>query len=571
MVSMLLCSLLLQTPRDLPAAAPSAGSAIIGGVVTTTEGTSRTPLRRAIVSIAGTGIIVRQVATDEQGRFAFEALPPGRFTLTVEKGGYLKTFVGSRRPGRPPSLPIAVVAGQRVIDLAVDVPRGSVIEGTVRDELGGPLATAQVSVLQRLMVAGEPRFSSVAGVSRVVADDRGRYRIYGLPPGDYVVQTVGGGTLTGAEVATDQEIKAAEAAARAGASTGPRAKPTPPRVVTRSIVYAPGVTDLRSAQVISLGVGEERAGIDLSNALVSAAALDLLVTAPSGPPQNPSIGIASVSRQSVFTGPGIVRPGANSHFVMPGMAPGHYLFYGSASEAGPNGTSMPLYLSAEVTVDGADMSVSLDFLRGQTVSGQLVAAPTLPTLTGARVTLVAEGRIPGTMLRVTDASVNADGSFAVTGVPPGRYRISLSGVGGWTLVSATLSAADVLDTPLEVRSGADITGIVATITNRLTEISGIVTDSAGRPSPEYTALVIPADRALWMTAPRRTSGLVKIASDGRYQVTGLPPGDYLLAVIVDADPQQLADPAFLEQIAAGAIPVRLTEGQKLVQNLKIGG
>src|SRR4051812_36173082 len=106
MIAAFVFAVLLQTPRDLRAVVTPAGSAAIGGVVTTGDAVARTPLRRAIVTVSGTAILPRQVATDEQGRFVFEELPPGRFTLTVEKGGYLKTYVGSRRPGKPPSLPI---------------------------------------------------------------------------------------------------------------------------------------------------------------------------------------------------------------------------------------------------------------------------------------------------------------------------------------------------------------------------------------------------------------------------------------------------------------------------------
>jgi hypothetical protein len=115
MIAYLIASLLLlQTPRDAATPRPQiAGSGVISGTVTTGETTSAVPLRRAIVSLTGTGIVgTRQVATDEQGKFVMDALPPGRFTLTAEKAGYLTT-VGSRRPGRPPRRRSCSPEGQR--------------------------------------------------------------------------------------------------------------------------------------------------------------------------------------------------------------------------------------------------------------------------------------------------------------------------------------------------------------------------------------------------------------------------------------------------------------------------
>ena len=51
----------------------------------------------------------------------------------------------------------------------------------------------------------------------------------------------------------------------------------------------------------------------------------------------------------------------------------------------------------------------------------------------------------------------------------------------------------------------------------------------------------------------------------------MPPGEYFLAVLTDPDPVQLKDPSFLEQLAASAIRVTLTEGERKVQDVKLSG
>jgi hypothetical protein len=84
-------------------------------------------------------------------------------------------------------------------------------------------------------------------------------------------------------------------------------------------------------------------------------------------------------------------------------------------------------------------------------------------------------------------------------------------------------------------------------------------------------VVFSTDRAHWTTAPRRISGVVRVASDGRFSVAGLPPGEYYLGVLTDADPSQLSDLPFLDQLAATAIRITLDEGERKVQDVKMAG
>ena len=61
------------------------------------------------------------------------------------------------------------------------------------------------------------------------------------------------------------------------------------------------------------------------------------------------------------------------------------------------------------------------------------------------------------------------------------------------------------------------------------------------------------------------------SADGRFVFADLPPGEYLIAALTDLDPIDLQDPAFLEQIASAGAKVTIAEGEKKVQDLKMGG
>jgi hypothetical protein len=49
----------------------------------------------------------------------------------------------------------------------------------------------------------------------------------------------------------------------------------------------------------------------------------------------------------------------------------------------------------------------------------------------------------------------------------------------------------------------------------------------------------------------------------------LPAGEYFIAALTDLDPDGWQTPAFLEQVASAAFKIRLAEGEKKVQDIKV--
>ncbi len=103
--------------------------------------------------------IVAAVNADEQGRFAFQDVPPGSYTLHA--GGA--------------NQPVTVEAGKTTdVVLALTPPRDSIIEGTVRNGEG---------LILRLVQEGTVLVEGALGAS-------GAFRLKGLGPGDYFVQVL---------------------------------------------------------------------------------------------------------------------------------------------------------------------------------------------------------------------------------------------------------------------------------------------------------------------------------------------------------------------------------------------
>ena len=60
--------------------------------------------------------------TNDQGQFAFSALPAGRFTMTASKAGYVDIAYGAKRPGRP-GTPIQLAEGQKLEKANITLPK----------------------------------------------------------------------------------------------------------------------------------------------------------------------------------------------------------------------------------------------------------------------------------------------------------------------------------------------------------------------------------------------------------------------------------------------------------------
>ena len=122
----------------------AAGTAAISGTVVV-AGTGQ-PARRARITLNATeGGGSRTAMTDEEGRYAFTGVGPGRYMLSASKTGHVGVIFGQTRAGRP-GTPIQLTDGQQFA-ANLQLPRGSVITGTVVDEYGEPTPGTQVRVM----------------------------------------------------------------------------------------------------------------------------------------------------------------------------------------------------------------------------------------------------------------------------------------------------------------------------------------------------------------------------------------------------------------------------------------
>jgi protocatechuate 3,4-dioxygenase beta subunit len=538
-----------QTPvrdnaQQRDAVAAPTGSASISGIVVNDETPGR-PVRRAAVTVTGGGLAAsRTEGTDDEGAFAFRDLPPGRYALTASRPGFVRMTYGARRHDRP-GIAVAVSDGQTVAGLKLLLPRGGVITGLVTDSRGRPARGANVLALQPGLQNFErtlapARTAQAAGAQiTAVTDERGEYRLFGLPAGLYAVQARG--RVVGN-----------------------------PRTTLQSVFFHPSTVDPDEAAMVSVRPAEERQGIDIMLGEVPTAEIRGTVTG--APPGAPGAYLFLVPGGSSLTN---VTADAAGRFAFTSVPPGDY----TVAARLPNSTSKPteaLWGRTAVSVHGQNLEGLFIGLRpGTSIGGRLNiegAGVTGADLKGLGLILRSQ---PPWRSEVLEARVAADGRFVIDAVTPGRYRMMLtpqapSGASPpLTLQSVQVNGEEFVDLPLDLVPDAPVGEILVTLSDRSSHLSGRILDEAGRPRPDLSLLVFAADSRYWLPGSRRVQ-LARAATDGYFEIADLPAGDYRMVAFGEVEPDDPTDPRFLQPLMPAAIPLTLAPGERKVQDIRAG-
>jgi hypothetical protein len=569
-------------------------AAEVSGLVTTT-GPDPRPLNGATISVATViaPFETRSTTTGSDGRFMFRGLQPSRYRVRVSKPAYLTVDYGADVFGEE-GMPINLIAGSRVTDLVVRLAKGAVLSGVVWDPDGTPAGAVVVTASRG---TGTP----VEGWT----NHRGEYRLYGLPPGDYVVSAKPSTSQTrhlypavvrsSAEV--DEILAGLRRAARDGRGFGvPAGVPAAPRrgsAAAPSVdgyvdVYYPGVTDRRLAAVVTLGEGESVGGLNFGLAFTGSSRIRGRVVDADGTVPGPVF----VSAAPVHTGRG-VAPRATHRttapqgtFELANVPPGRYLITVTTGRSAnvhrrpavpEGGGEIQSWAEAEVEVNGSDTAdLTLTLQPAMTLSGRMrietEPAPGRGGPAGLVVDLVSLGALPGET-PAASADVQVDGTFRLLGIGPGSYRVgvssaSASGSDLW-LRSATVEGRELLDAPLAFgASSGSIADVVLTLSTRRNVLSGSLAMEPGTSVGGLHVAVFPVDSSLW-TSPRRLR-FTRPATDGSFEFRDLPAGEYFLAATRGRPTDdEWSRAEFLQELASAALRVQIRDGEHTVQDFLV--
>jgi Carboxypeptidase regulatory-like domain len=526
-----------STVRD-PRHTPRLGTGAIRGRVVRAD--TGEPLRRVQIRIdewsAKDQSGPASTMTDAQGRYELTQLPAGTYHLKATRGGYVEMGYGQRRPferGRP--VEVAEGAVLEHIDFAMSL--GGVVTGRVVDEMGEAVAQASVSLARRRYVDGERQLVGQNGTS---TDDRGEFRIFGVPPGEYVM------------VARFEMMEF-------GSRDRVRYVPT----------YYPGTSIASEAQRVTVAAGQEASGIVIPLARAATTTVRGSVRASGqtavgpftfitareigGPRADGQMAMATVARDGSFN--------------IAGLLPGTYLVEARSM-------SEKEFASREVVVDGSDVTgISLVLSEGVTARGRIVFDTETPP----------EGLRPSAVFVVSTLLDHQSGGMGTSGAPPvarDNWTFELHGLRGrgflragtltddWQLKRVRREGVDVTDTPLDFSS--DIDNIEIQLTNRVTSVSGGVSDDRNAVALDATVIVFVDDDGKWGPHSRFIES-ARPDQHGQFKIRGLPPGKYVAVAVEYLEPGDERDPDLLADWRRHGTSLTLSEGETRTLDLKLSG
>lgn len=487
--------------------------------------------------------------TDDRGRFVLRDIPPGPYRLSAQRDGYLATETFKRESLRMPTQ-FTLYAGDKVTGVQFRLRLWAVIAGKIRFEDGDPAVGIRVDLYRQYHVRGRHGFTRVVSSA---TNDRGEYRVHGLAPGAYYVAVELEGDRTGPNVDDQPRL-----------DNYGKEVPVPSYTTT----FYPGSLNLRDANPVRVREGDDLTGIDMYLRPVERVSLSGRVTnGISGEVlTNAAITLERLDAGNI----GTLAAQADAKFDRDGrfhiahVAPGSYQMWVDASVENTRLLGRQSVLVTNSNVEELEVVV----VPARSWSGELVFAngTAAPRRFDPRVVLEPRSErgaviTPQVQRNSFDVSLAPGETYDVflTNLPPDLY-VSQVRVLGADVRASGLSGSMVASQPFQIvvdSRGGKIAG----------RISGAQSGS-GLDDPPWSGAHI---ALIPIPARERLQHYREAMADeyGRFQLSGIVPGRYILTGWRDEPPCDIYDETNLESCRATGMTVDVTANSLQEVQLKV--
>jgi hypothetical protein len=533
---------------DTPAPLRAGATASVRGRVVSPQGM---PVAGAAVqAYDSAGRPSTAVETDARGRYAIERLDAGDYRVRAFKRGFIGSRSGQLRSAvdfllgssEPADAMVTLRAGQAADGIDVTMMRASAITGTILDEFGEPMQGVVVNAIELRVMAGRTRAFRVASPPTATgrSDDRGQYRLFGLPPGTYLVQAAARELLSGTSGYVPQ--------------------------------FHPGTPIIDLATPTKLPADSTATAVDVTLQPAPVRRIRGTLFDPDGKPARTTVTLKVSERSNAIQlEPVSAFANADGTFAFNNVSPGEYVVQALATgRTGPSAVVAVArhFVAAAVTVAGDDPPpLQLQLALGATLMGRVVyeGIPEPPRLGVELQTVPADfDRSPMMSSGSTGFILAPDQTFEYRGVFGPNFLRALPKNPDWFVRSITYQGQDLSDSAFDFGSTETFRDIEVVVSPNGAGMRGRVTDDRATPVRDFAVVVFPTDRSKW-TIRSRWIRTAAPNQEGTFGITGLVPGDYWVAAVDRLDGSDIAgdlqSPEVLDALAARAVRVTLSEGQ----------
>lgn len=503
------------------------------------------PLAQATLSLRSTGAAPlerpRTVRTDGSGEYTFRDLEPGQYVLRATRKGYIAQNYGQKSSysfrREEVGTTLTVGHAQVLEDIDFHLVRGGVVEGRVVDQNNEPVERVTVMMKGYRSLAGEGR---LLPFGRDETDDRGQFRIFGIPPGNYYL------------------------------SVSPRPFIRDPRreIPSFAPTYYPGVLRIEEASRIEVTAGGEVGGFNITVIEAFTFSVSGRVFTAEGKPAY-SAWIMSMKESgndlSSMMGPN-TSSDLQGEFKVSGLLPGRHRLYARAG-----GSEDAQMASATVDVVDRDLSgLTLVLGKGAEVTGRIVVEGEASTVDWRRISLslVPTGSITLMTFGGSGIRVNEDFTFEISNRPEGIYRLVAKLPAGDHYVSSIrVEGQDISDRPIELKSNDRLDGVEIHVSADGARISGYVEQVEEREVAAGATVVVFAADPQHRRYPSRFTRTTQTDQSGRFSLEGLVPGEYLVCALADHQAGSEMDPDYLRSLERDSERINPSPGQTVQESL----
>jgi len=480
-------------------------------------------------------------ATDAGGKFAMKGIEPGKYRLSVNRTGFVRTSYGARGPNRPGTT-ISLSAGQVLKDVKFQLTPHGVVTGRIVDEDGDPVAGVRVMAESYRRMEGRKQLVPSGSAS---TNDLGEYRIFGLPPGKYYFSATYNNQFGYEPVSRESSVKS---------------PPEEGYVPT----YYPGGIDIATAAQVEVTPGAEFRGLNITLAKTHTVRVRGHINDPSGGAKGTAMVMLTPRDGAPFamvSGHGTDEQG---NFEIRAVRPGAYTLYAQSFNAGHNLSARQALDVGSSNMDG----ISLTLGPGMELTGQIKAeGPRGVNLKQISVSLrprAMDGIYMGSM---PQDHAQEDGSFTLTQVSQERYDVYLSGLpDGYYVKEVRAGDQDVRDSGLDLSSGAG-GPLSLTIAPGAGEIDGSVQNDQQQPAAGALVVLIPNDAK----QRERRDAYRTATSDqyGKFTLKGIVPAEYKLYAWDNMESGAYMDPDVMKPFESQGVAMSIRENGKETAELKL--
>ncbi len=479
------------------------------------------PLPNVLITLNQQNSAIPQTAigtkTDENGNYKFTNMKAGRYSISPKAIAYVMPNV------HPYSQAISIIIGvdEVIENQDFQLKPGGVITGKIVDAEGRPVISQKIILKIITTNSKEPvPYQTPNLYQHSTTDDRGIYRIFGLPPGKYYVA-----------IGEDPKL---------GASYSGASEKFYP------LTYYPSVSSEDKAETVETSEGTEAKNIDITVGKPSKffQAKGRIIDAASG---QPMVGVllsyVPVVRQpnreeEITWSSRSERTNNKGEFRISGLAPSTYAITMMQEEGFEYFTDTVKFEISESDVDKIDIKAhSGASIRGVVVVEGEKNPSVLAQFKNLRINYFVENN--SIRMSSPPPQINPDGTFHLRGLRPGKASLNITVYNAYRDFVVLRCEKDgvVLPKSFEVAEKAQITGIRLIVGYAAGSISGQVNFSGGTLPPKTTVNV--QARPLNPEQLKNFgAGGAPVSANGRFVIDHLLPGEYDVVVVPPYVPNQ---------------------------------